>query len=366
MVLRVSSVRARRVAHADGRRRLQQHRYDVRDARRDWGDPVRPGGGARRLAGRRRHEEHAVERWRRDRRAAPLRHLLQRPRDRDAPRSGTRGAPASATSFFGKETNARTHMTWKRMLAPREVPRALRSRRAGRAGSSHRARRCAGSRTLASGRVLRMRALHGDAVRMRAVSGRASDASPGSTVHAPRRLSSAFSLVRGLFRAVSRKRVSANLRASSLHDAQAHVACPEVGLRVWAECATSREAPGVGLPAGLGPAAPPAALAAKPRSVDRAGGRGRSGGLPGVTRPRGSESAGPARSLGFLTPDATRLGAPPSESPVPPWVSARPGLAVSDSRPGTRRSGAPRGAYSSRRHTPPPGHRSLRPLPGLG
>ena len=72
-------------------------------------------------------------------------------------------------------------MTWKRMLAPREVPRALRSRRAGRAGSSHRARRCAGSRTLASGRVLRMRALHGDAVRMRAVSGRASDASPGST-----------------------------------------------------------------------------------------------------------------------------------------------------------------------------------------
>ena len=154
--------------------------------------------------------------------------------------------------------------------------------------------------------------------------------------HAPRRLSSAFSLVRGLFRAVSRKRVSANLRASSLHDAQAHVACPEVGLRVWAECATSREAPGVGLPAGLGPAAPPAALAAKPRPVDRAGGRGRSGGFPGVRRPRGSESAGPARSLGSLTPDATRLGAPPSESPVPPWVSARPGLAVSDSRPERR------------------------------
>ena len=122
------------------------------------------------------------------------------------------------------------------------------------------------------------------------------------------------------------KESSANLRASSLHDAQAHVACPEVGLRVWAECAASREAPGVGLPAGLGPAAPPAALAAKPRSVDRAGGRGRSGGLPGVRQPRGSESAGPARSLGSLTPDATRLGAPPSESPVPPWVSARPGL----------------------------------------
>ena len=121
-------------------------------------------------------------------------------------------------------------------------------------------------------------------------------------------------------------------RGASQH-AQDHVACPEVGLRVWAECATSREAPGVGIPAGLGPAAPPAALAAKPRSADRAGGRGRSGGLPGVRRPRGSESAGPARSLGSLTPDATRLGAPPSESPVPPWVSARPGLAVSDSRP---------------------------------
>ena len=227
------------------------------------------------------------------------------------------------------------------MLAPREVPRALRSRRAGRAGSSHRARRCAGSRTLASGRVLRMRALHrrcsaharGQRTRKRCLAWL-------NGTHAPRRLSSAFSLVRGLFRAVSRKRVSANLRASSLHDAQAHVACPEVGLRVWAECATSREAPGVGIPAGLGPAAPPAALAAKPRSVDRAGGRGRSGGLPGVRRPRGSESAGPARSLGSLTPDATRLGAPPSESPVPPWVSARPGLAVSDSRPGSRKKPA--------------------------
>ena len=45
--------------------------------------------------------------------------------------------------------------------------------------------------------------------------------------------------------------------------------------------------------------------------------------MPGVRQPRGSESAGPARSLGSLTPDATRLGAPPSGSPVPPWVSAR-------------------------------------------